>query len=334
MKKATIYDVAREAGVSLATVSRVINGSSVVREKTKEKVMKVIDELNFKPNQIARGLATNKTTTIAIIFPQSLFAHVKDMIGGIGDAGRTLDYNITIYTTDDIGNGPMDDVMEKVIRIRADGVILFNNDNIDQQIELVKKHSIPAVVIGMQVSDESIGSVYVDAQKITYDIVNNYLEKGKNDIIFVSPQQNLIRTVDLIEGMKKAYQDHQLPFDESTQVINTSTHYEESYTQFVEHFRNHKHDLVFASYDKEGVAVVNAAIDNNISIPDDMEVMAMMDTSYSLICRPSLSTIHLPIYDMGALAVRLLTKILNQEELETKEVCVGYTNIYRKSTIQ
>ena len=71
MKKATIYDVAREAGVSLATVSRVINGSSVVREKTKEKVMKVIDELNFKPNQIARGLATNKTTTIAIIFPQS-----------------------------------------------------------------------------------------------------------------------------------------------------------------------------------------------------------------------------------------------------------------------
>ena len=130
MKKATIYDVAREAGVSLATVSRVINGSSVVREKTKEKVMKVIDELNFKPNQIARGLATNKTTTIAVIFPQSLFAHVKDMIGGIGDAGRTLDYNITIYTTDDIGNGPMDDVMEKVIRTRADGVILFNNDKI------------------------------------------------------------------------------------------------------------------------------------------------------------------------------------------------------------
>ena len=70
MKKATIYDVAREAGVSLATVSRVINGSSVVREKTKEKVMKVIDELNFKPNQIARGLATNKTTNIAISLKQ------------------------------------------------------------------------------------------------------------------------------------------------------------------------------------------------------------------------------------------------------------------------
>ena len=100
------------------------------------------------------------------------------MIGGIGDAGRTLDYNITIYTTDDIGNGPMDDVMEKVIRTRADGVILFNNDNIDQQIELVKKHSIPAVVIGMQVSDESNRFCFMLMhKKITYDIVNNYLEK-------------------------------------------------------------------------------------------------------------------------------------------------------------
>ena len=133
MKKATIYDVAREAGVSLATVSRVINGSSVVREKTKEKVMKVIDELNFKPNQIARGLATNKTTTIAIIFPQSLFAHVKDMIGGIGDAGRTLDYNITIYTTDDIGNGPMDaqEPMELYYLIT---IILINKLNLLKNI--------------------------------------------------------------------------------------------------------------------------------------------------------------------------------------------------------
>ena len=99
MKKVTIYDVAREAGVSLATVSRVINGSNVVREKTKQKVLDVIERLDFKPNDIARGLATSKTTTIAIVFPQSLFAHVKDMIGGIGDTGRHLDYNINMYTT-------------------------------------------------------------------------------------------------------------------------------------------------------------------------------------------------------------------------------------------
>lgn len=335
MKKITIYDVAREAGVSLATVSRVINGSSVVREKTKQKVLKVIDELDFKPNQVARGLATSKTTTIAIIFPQSLFAHVKNMIGGIGDAGRHLDYNITIYTTDDIGDDDtVGDVLEKVVKARADGVILFNNDQIDQEIDLVKKYKLPAAVIGTCVSDELIGSIYIDAQKVAFDIVNSYLEIGKKDIVFVSPKQNLVKTDDLIKGMKKAYLQHNIPFDDKTQLIHTSSHYEKSYPQFLEYFKNHRHEVVFASYDKEGVAVINAAAENHIKVPDEMEVVSMMDTSYSLMSRPTLTSIHLPIYDMGALAVRLLTKILNNEKIETKEVCVNTTLMKRESTKQ
>lgn len=332
MKKITIYDVAREAGVSLATVSRVINGSSVVREKTRQKVLKVIEDLDFKPNQIARGLATSKTTTIAIVFPQSLFAHVKDMIGGIGDAGRHLDYNITIYTTDDIGDDDtVGDVLEKVVKTRADGVILFNNDQIDHEIELVKKYKIPAVVIGACVSDDLIGSIYIDAKKIAFDIISSYLEKGKNDIIFISPKQNLVRTEELLAGIKDAYMQHNLVFQDS-QFIHTSSRYEECYPQLLEYFKTHKHDVVFASYDKEGVAVINAAYDNHISIPDDMEVVSMMDTSYSLMSRPTLTSIHLPIYDMGALAVRLLTKILNSEDIETKEVCVNTVMMKRDST--
>ena len=116
-KNVTIYDVAREAGVSLATVSRVINGSNVVKPGTRDRVMDAIQRLDFKPNQIARGLATSKTTTIAIVFPQSLFAHVKDMIGGIGDTSRRLDYNVSIYTTDEIGDGnPIETVIEKVVK--------------------------------------------------------------------------------------------------------------------------------------------------------------------------------------------------------------------------
>lgn len=332
MKKITIYDVAREAGVSLATVSRVINGSSVVREKTRQKVLKVIEDLDFKPNQIARGLATSKTTTIAIIFPQSLFAHVKDMIGGIGDAGRHLDYNITIYTTDDIGDDDtVGDVLEKVVKTRADGVILFNNDQIDHEIELVKKYKIPAVIIGACVSDDLIGSIYIDARQIAFDIINDYLDKGKNDIVFVSPKQNLVRTEDLVLGIKEAYLQHQMEFKDS-QIIRTSSHYEECYPQLSQYFKSHKHDVVFASYDKEGVAVINAAYDNHISIPEEMEVISMMDTSYSLMSRPALTSIHLPIYDMGALAVRLLTKILNEEEIESKEVCVNTIVMKRDST--
>ena len=332
-KNVTIYDVATEAGVSLATVSRVINGSNVVRAETRKKVLEAIQRLDFKPNEIARGLATSKTTTIAIVFPQSLFAHVKDMIGGIGDTSRSVDYSVSIYTTDEIGDGSsIENVFEKIVKSRADGVILFNNDQIETEIELVKKYKLPAVVIGYRVSDDYIGSVFVDAKSIVLEVIEEYLAKGKNDIIFVSPRQNLIRNQELVEGFKEVYERHGLTFDVDTQLIRTSTHYEKSYPQFYEYFKNHKHDLVFTGYDKEAVAVVNAAIDNNIKIPEDMEVIGMMNTSYALICRPSLTSVYVPVYDMGALALRLLTKILNNEEITSHEVEIRHSVLKRNTT--
>lgn len=332
-KNVTIYDVAREAGVSLATVSRVINGSNVVKSGTRDRVMEAIQRLDFKPNQIARGLATSKTTTIAIVFPQSLFAHVKDMIGGIGDTSRRLDYNVSIYTTDEIGDGnPIETVIERVVKSRADGVILFNNEEIDQEIELVNKYKIPSVVIGSCVSSEYMGSIFVDSKKIAYDVVDEYLQKGKKDIVFVSPRQNLIKTEDFMKGIEEAYQHHGMTFDIESQMIHTSTHYEKSYPQFLEYFKDHRHDLVLTGYDKEAVAVVNAAVDNGIKVPDDMEVIGMMNTSYALICRPPLTSINVPVYDMGALAVRLLTKILNEEEINQKEVPVQHLLMPRGTT--
>lgn len=332
-KKVTIYDVATEAGVSLATVSRVINGSSVVRPQTRDKVLETIQRLDFKPNEIARGLATSKTTTIAVVFPQSLFAHIKDMIGGIGDTSRRLDYNISIYTTEDLGDGdPSEDVIEKVVKSRADGVILFNSVQIDDQIALCKKYKIPTIVIGKRVSNDMIGSIYVDAQKIAYDVIDSFLSKGKKDIIFISPSQNLVSPDDLCLGIKKAFEDHGLVFDDHN-ILSTSCHYEKSYPQLKEYFKNNRPDAVFTSYDKEAVAAVNGAIDNGIKIPEDMEVIGMMNTSYAIMCRPSLSSIHVPVYDMGALAVRLLTKILNDEEIETKEVILNHLFMKRNTTI-
>ena len=332
-KNITIYDVAREAGVSLATVSRVINGSNVVKPATRDRVMEAIQRLDFKPNQIARGLATSKTTTIAIVFPQSLFAHVKDMIGGIGDTSRRLDYNVSIYTTDEIGDGsPIETVIEKVVKSRADGVILFNNEEIEKEIELVNKYKIPSVVIGAKVSSEYMGSIFADARQIAYEVVDRYLSENKKDIVFVSPKQNLLRTEDMIDGIRQAFADHGEAFEEAKHVMDTSTHYEKSYPQFLEYFQSHHHDLVFTGYDKEAVAVVNAAIDNGIKVPENMEVIGMMNTSYASMCRPPLTSIHVPVYDMGALAVRLLTKILNDEDIDTREVQVQHLLMPRETT--
>jgi len=331
VKKVTIYDVAREAGVSLATVSRVINGSNVVKESTKNKVLDVINKLDFKPNEIARGLAKSKTTMIAVVFPQALFAHVKDMIGGIGDTSRTLNYNITIHTTDDIGEDNMiSELVEKLVKSRVDGVILFHNELIKTEIEEISKYKIPIVVVGEKIIDENIGSIYVEANKITYDIVTKYLEKGIEDIVFFGATQNLVDKDDMILGIKKAYDDKQLKFENKS--YDVSTRYEESYPYFLDYFKHNRPKVVITAYDKEGVAVINAAMENGIKIPEDMEVIGMLNTSYGVMCKPRLTSVNIPVYNMGALALRLLTKMLNNEEIESKNVVVRHLLIKRDST--
>ncbi|MDD8048927.1 MAG: LacI family DNA-binding transcriptional regulator [Thomasclavelia sp.] len=332
-KNTTIYDVAREAGVSLATVSRVVNGSSVVKEETKQKVLKVIQQLDFKPNEIARGLATSKTTSIAIVFPSNLFSGIRYMVAGMGDVARHLEYNINMYTSDDLGDGNSEsDVAERIIKTRVDGVILFNNDRIDKQIALLEKYNVPIVVVGKKYSSNKIGSVYVDAKSAIGELVDTFIANKKNDILFVKSEDTLINKDDFIEGAKESYKKLNIPFDIS-KVYESFPSYETTYNKMVDYFKYNKPQVVICGDDKDGVAVINAARTNHIHIPSQMEVVGMLNAEYSMMTRPSLSTIDIHIYDMGAMAVRLLTKFLNDEKIEEKAIAVKHQFIKRNSTL-
>jgi len=99
MKRITIYEVAKQADVSLATVSRVINGSDMVREDTRLRVQKAIEKLGYKPNAIAQGLALQKTTTIALVLPEASYTYTGQIINGLMDVARIYKYNVSLHTT-------------------------------------------------------------------------------------------------------------------------------------------------------------------------------------------------------------------------------------------
>ena len=169
------------------------------------------------------------------------------------------------------------------------------------------------------------------SENMAEEIVDKYLAKGKDDIVYILPKQNLIKSDEIIEGIKDTYKKYNKEFT-TDQIVTSSSHYENTYPNFVEYFKNHKHDLVFCGYDKDGVAIINAAQENGIKIPEEMEVVGMLNTSYSIMCKPTLSSMNVPVYDMGALAVRLLTKFLQDEEITSKEIAVQHMFIKRNST--
>lgn len=328
MKRVTIYDVANEANVSLATVSRVINGLEIVREDTRIRVNQAIDKLGYKPNAIAQGLALQKTTSIALLIPEASFSYTGQIINGLLDVAKIYKYNITLHTTSEaiiqIG-----DIIENIIKSRVDGVIIYNDKLMVDELSALTKYQFPIVLVGNQMSSENIASVYVNLQKAMYELVSSYLEQGKSDIAIVQDRKNKYMVEQLILGASQAYEKKGLVFKN---FIEIPREYRSSYAYLKEYFKTHKHELVIAHRDSQAMAVINAAAENDIKIPGDMEVVCVIDTKYNSMVRPQISSFAIPSYDLGAVAMRVMTKMLNQTAVDEKEIELSYLFTPRQST--
>ncbi|MEF2782731.1 MAG: LacI family DNA-binding transcriptional regulator, partial [Clostridium sp.] len=217
MKRITIYDVAKEADVSLATVSRVINGSEVVREDTRIKVQEAIEKLGYKPNAIAQGLALQKTTTIALIVPEASYFYTGQIINGLIDVAKIYKYNIMLHTTTE-GITEMNDIIENIIKSRVDGVVIFNDKLNKEELNQLTRYQVPIVVIGNKMSDETIGSVYVDYSKLVYDFATNCIQNGKKDIALVEDRKNPQMIKQLLDGLTRAFADQGMEFNNFIQI--------------------------------------------------------------------------------------------------------------------
>lgn len=164
MKRVTIYDVAKEAGVSLATVSRVINGSNVVKGGTRERVQAAVDKLGYKPNAIAQGLALQKSTTIGLVVPEASFTYTGQIINGLIDVAKIYNYNIMLHTIT-AGITDISSVVEDIIKSHVDGVVIYNDKLKIEEVNELSKYNIPIVMIGNHVNGERLCSVYVDIEK-------------------------------------------------------------------------------------------------------------------------------------------------------------------------
>lgn len=330
MKRITIYDVAKEADVSLATVSRVINGSDVVREDTRVKVQEAIEKLGYKPNAIAQGLALQKTTTIALIVPEASYFYTGQLINGLIDVAKIYKYNIMLHTTTE-GITEMNDIIENVIKSRVDGVVIFNDKLNKEELNQLTTYQIPIIVIGNRMSDETVGSVYVDYAKLAFDYANECIRKGKTDIALIEDRKNPAMIKQLRDGLTRAFKENGMEFNG---YIEIPKEYRSSYLFLKEYVKTNAHkDVVITYRDSQAMAVLNVAKEEGVDIPNDMELICILDSKYNSMARPQISGFKIPDYDLGAVAMRLLTKMLTDEnDVIDKEIELSYIFTPRQST--
>lgn len=334
MKRITIYDVAKEADVSLATVSRVINDSNVVREDTRMRVQQAIEKLGYKPNAIAQGLALSKTTTISIVMSEKLFAYNAKILNGLMDVAKIYNYNIMFHTTSK-GISKMQDVIESIIKSRVDGVILFNDNFSEDEMEVLHEYQIPMVVVGSKLKGQKIGNVgnvYINFERMAYEFVNECFEKGIDDISMVEDKLNLSMMEQLKAGVDRAYAEKGLVFDK---YVTYDDSYKSSYTFLSDYYKNHKPSrMVITFRDSQAIALMNACKESGYSIPDDTELVCILNSKYLPMMRPTISTYNIPEYDLGAVAMRLLTKMLVEDESvkQNKDIEISFSKLFRETT--
>ncbi|GAY73168.1 catabolite control protein A [Lentilactobacillus kosonis] len=326
----TIYDVAREANVSMATVSRVVNGNNNVKPATRKKVLDVIDKLDYRPNAVARGLASKKTTTVGVIVPDVTNLYFSALARGIDDVATMYKYNIILTSSDSNGEKEVT-VLNTLLSKQVDGIIFMGNNITEELREEFKRTKTPIVLAG-SIDDEQIQpSVNIDYAAAVQEEVKSLIDRGNKRVAFVcGPLDQPINSKYRLRGYKQALKEVGIPFDDKL-VFETDNSYKTG-TLLQPALVSAKATAAMVTDDELAAGIVNGMTDAGVNVPGEFEVITSNDTKLTEMVRPKMSSITQPLYDIGAVAMRLLTKLMNDESIDDKNVILPYGLMKRDST--
>ncbi|GMQ74529.1 catabolite control protein A [Tetragenococcus halophilus] len=326
----TIYDVAREANVSMATVSRVVNGNPNVKPATRKKVLDVIDRLDYRPNAVARGLASKKTTTIGVIIPDVSNMFFSSLARGIDDIATMYKYNIILANSDGDSNKEVQ-VLNNLLAKQVDGIIFMGHRITEEVRGEFSRSKTPVVLAGSIDPDEQVGSVNIDYTKATEEAVSLLAKNGHEKIAFVSGALiDAINGQNRLTGYKEGLKENNLEYNEGM-IFEAPYEFKEGLA-LVDRILNSGATAAYITDDELAIGVLDGLYDAGVKVPEDFEIITSNNTLLTDVTRPRLSSVTQPLYDIGAVATRLLTKLMNKEEIEQKTIVLPSSIMEKGST--
>lgn len=329
MEQTKIYDIAGAAGVSLATVSRVLNHPDKVKEETRNKVMRIIKEKGYKPNANARGLASRKSTTVAVVIPELSRASVAEMIQGIDDAAKKFGYQIRLFINKDVDNEK--DLWSEIIASSVDGILFMNDEMTKEVYQLADFSPVPIVFVNALSKKDTIGSVCVDYEECAYDITTKMIKKGNKNIVFVGTEHKYTLNEMKQKGYTRAMNDNNL----NPKYLYTSGDIRKNELFFNEILEREVPEVALVVRDSIAISLMNVANKKGIKVPDTLQVIGFQNTRYAQLSNPKLSCVEIPIYEMGNTAMSYLTNLMKEENnypKKAEKILLAYDIIWRDST--
>lgn len=329
---ATIADVAREANVSVATVSRVLNNQGIVRPETSERVYRAIEKLSFQPNMSARNLRRNETRVILIVAPNITNPYYAHILTGIGDSANESGYSALIYNTagDETREKAGLDMLKKR---RADGAILLasNMDSIWIQ-EYADKY--PIVQCSEYALELNAPRVSIDNYKAARNVMEYIIGLGHKKIATISSSNNYISTALRLQGYKDSLERCGLDVRQDYIAFANADYSFKSgkAAAFKLLKQNDRPTAIFCISDTIALGAITAAKELGLRVPEDLTVIGFDDVDDTTMFHPYITTVAQPCYELGKESFKILYECMNNEKETNKKAVLPHKFIIRESS--
>lgn len=329
--KATINDIAKMAGVSKATVSRVLNGSKPVSDKIRFKVMKVVQETNYKPSSLARSLVSKKTHIFGIVIPDVSNPSISRLVKGIQQEANNNGYDILLCNTCDNEEKEIE-YLQILDEKEVDGIVFITSRIQESHKKFFENYKKPVVSVDRKFFGLDISSINVDNYSATYNAVNYLLNLNHKRIAMIRGSlDNRSCGYDRYEGYKQALLDSNITVDEAL-VVEAKFKVEDGYNAMSKLLAQKKlPTAVFCSCDEMAVGAIKCAYESEFKVPDHISIIGFDDVPIASMFIPSITTIRQPVALISKKSVELLLNHLDGK-VEIQNVVLATELIVRQST--
>lgn len=332
----TIVEVARRAGVSVGTVSNVLNNRPHVAPHTRRKVLRALKALNYHPNGVARSLRTRRTLTVGLVVLDLSNPFYAEVVKGVENTARAFGYRVVVF---DVSYSPRTArrFVDAMVEIRLDGALFTAGYGDGAAIRRLARMGVQVVIVDRDVHEFPFPSVGIDNTRAVYEAITYLIAQGHRRIGYLSePLQ--IRTVrSRFEGYRRALAHHGLPLDERLVFIDPSLR-TGKVRQGCELMRRIVAQVsplptaFFATSDITAIGALHALKDAGLRVPTDVSLVGFDDISLAEFTDPPLTTVRQAKYEMGQAGVRLLMETLRGREMSpAPKIVLDTTLVVRRS---
>ncbi len=328
---ATIIDVARVAGVSYSTVSRVVNNYKHVKPETREKVLTAMMRLGYVVNQQARSLRGGRSQMVGLLVPDVGNSYIGAIIRGIDAELAANQYDLMLYTTHR-QKTKESTYVATITRGLADGLLLLLPTNVEAYMASLQQQQFPHVLIDYQAVDNKFTSTVQSTNfDGAYEATCYLIELGHRRIAYIVGLKEMECSLDRLAGYRAALKEHAIEYDPA--LVHAGDFFRPQGYEAARQFLalDHPPTAIFAANDLSAFGVMEAVRDCELSVPDDISVIGFDDIQEAQQVHPSLTTVRQPLEEMGRLAAQILLARLDDPDLPGERVELPTELIIRDS---